>query len=81
MPTCANTSFKRGSINSPVEMYEQDVYTIPANLAGLPAISIPSGSHDKMPLGIQFLGNYLHEGKILNLANKFQNLTDFHEYE
>jgi aspartyl-tRNA(Asn)/glutamyl-tRNA(Gln) amidotransferase subunit A len=81
MPTCANTSFKLGSINSPVEMYEQDVYTIPANLAGLPAISIPSGIHNKMPLGIQFLGNYLDEGKILNLANKFQNLTDFHEYK
>ncbi len=81
MPTCASSSFELGSISDPVEMYEQDVYTIPANLAGLPAISIPSGNVDDMPIGLQFIGNYLDEGKILNLANKFQNMTDFHEYK
>jgi aspartyl-tRNA(Asn)/glutamyl-tRNA(Gln) amidotransferase subunit A len=78
MPTCANVSFKLDSIQSPVEMYEQDIYTIPANLAGLPALSIPSGEIDNLPLGIQFLGNYLEEGNILNIANKFQEETDFH---
>ena len=78
MPTCANVSFKLNSIQSPVEMYEQDIYTIPANLAGLPALSIPSGEIDNLPLGIQFLGNYLEEGNILNIANKFQEETDFH---
>ncbi|MDA9636215.1 Asp-tRNA(Asn)/Glu-tRNA(Gln) amidotransferase subunit GatA [SAR86 cluster bacterium] len=79
MPTCANVSFKLNSIQSPVEMYEQDIYTIPANLAGLPAMSVPSGKINNLPLGIQFIGNYLKEGVILNLANKFQEQTDFHK--
>jgi aspartyl-tRNA(Asn)/glutamyl-tRNA(Gln) amidotransferase subunit A len=79
MPTCANVSFKLNSIQSPVEMYEQDIYTIPANLAGLPAMSVPSGKINNLPLGIQFIGNYLKEGVILNVANKFQELTDFHK--
>jgi len=78
MPTTANVSFKQNSIQDPVEMYEQDIYTIPANLAGLPAISIPSGKINNLPLGIQFIGNYLNEGNILNLSNLFQQNTDFH---
>ncbi len=78
MPTCANVSFKLNSIRNPIEMYEQDIYTIPANLAGLPAISIPSGKINNLPLGIQFVGNYLEEGNILNLSNKFQQNTNFH---
>ena len=78
MPTCANVSFKLNSIQNPIEMYEQDIYTIPANLAGLPAISIPSGKINNLPLGIQFVGNYLEEGNILNLSNKFQQNTNFH---
>ena len=81
MPTCSSSSFEFGSISDPVEMYEQDIYTIPANLAGLPALSIPSGKVDNMPVGLQLIGNYLEEGKILNLANKFQKLTDFHEFK
>jgi aspartyl-tRNA(Asn)/glutamyl-tRNA(Gln) amidotransferase subunit A len=60
-------------------MYEQDIYTIPANLAGLPAMSVPSGEINNLPLGIQFIGDYLKEGIILNIANKFQEQTDFHK--
>jgi aspartyl-tRNA(Asn)/glutamyl-tRNA(Gln) amidotransferase subunit A len=78
MPTTANVSFKQNSIQDPVEMYEQDIYTIPANLAGLPAISIPSGKINNLPLGIQFIGNYLNEGNILNLSNLFQQNSNFH---
>ena len=78
LPTTANVSFKQNSIQDPVEMYEQDIYTIPANLAGLPAISIPSGKINNLPLGIQFIGNYLNEGNILNLSNLFQQNTNFH---
>ena len=78
MPTCSNGAFELGSIQDPVKMYEQDIYTIPANLAGLPAISIPSGYTEEMPLGLQFIGNHLEEGKILNISHKFQKLTDHH---
>ena len=78
MPTCSNGAFELGSIQDPVKMYEQDIYTIPANLAGLPAISIPSGNIEEMPLGLQFIGNHLEEGKILNISHKFQKLTDYH---
>ena len=78
MPTCSNGAFELGSIQDPVKMYEQDIYTIPANLAGLPAISIPSGYAEEMPLGLQFIGNHLEEGKILNISHKFQKLTDHH---
>jgi len=78
MPTCSNEAFELDSIQDPVKMYEQDIYTIPANLAGLPAISIPSGYSEEMPLGLQFIGNHLEEGKILNIAHEFQKLTDYH---
>ena len=78
MPTCSNEAFKLGSIQDPVKMYEQDIYTIPANLAGLPAISVPSGSNNEMPLGLQFIGNHLDESKILNISHEFQKLTDHH---
>ena len=78
MPTCSNGAFELGSIQDPVKMYEQDIYTIPANLAGLPAISIPSGNTEEMPLGLQFIGNHLEEGKILNISHQFQKLTNYH---
>ena len=78
MPTCSNEAFELDSIQDPIKMYEQDIYTIPANLAGLPAISIPSGYSEEMPLGLQFIGNHLEEGKILNIAHEFQKLTDYH---
>tara|TARA_Y100000816_G_scaffold289238_1_gene275301 strand:+ start:299 stop:1726 length:1428 start_codon:yes stop_codon:yes gene_type:complete len=80
MPTCSNEAFELGSIQDPVKMYEQDIYTIPANLAGLPAISVPSGLINKMPLGLQFIGNHLDEGKILNISHEFQKITDYHVY-
>ena len=80
MPTCSNEAFELGSIQDPVKMYEQDIYTIPANLAGLPAISVPSGLVNKMPLGLQFIGNHLDEGKILNISHEFQKITDYHVY-
>ena len=78
MPTCSNGAFELGSIQDPLKMYEQDIYTIPANLAGLPAISIPSGNTEEMPLGLQFIGNHLEEGKILNISHQFQKLTNYH---
>ena len=59
-------------------MYLEDIYTIAVNLAGLPAISIPSGIIKNMPIGLQLIGNYFCEEKILNVAHKFQQKTDWH---
>ena len=78
MPTCSNTAFDLESIQDPVKMYEQDIYTIPANLAGLPAISIPAGNQKNLPLGLQFIGNHLQESSILNISHKFQKISDYH---
>ena len=70
-PTCPTTAFLKGDFsNDPLSMYLSDLLTVPANLAGLPAISIPCGfDKNGLPIGIQFIGNALQEGKILNAAN------------
>ena len=72
LPTTSGEAFDLGSITDPVEMYKQDIFTIPANLGGLPATSVPFGEKNKMPLGIQFIGNILEESSLLNVSNKFQ---------
>ena len=59
-------------------MYLEDLFTIPANLAGLPAMSIPSGFENNMPLGLQIIGNHLDESTILQVGHNFQVNTDFH---
>ena len=59
-------------------MYLNDIYTIPANLAGLPGISIPCGDVDGLPLGLQLVGNYFDEARLLNVAHQYQTATDWH---
>ena len=59
-------------------MYMQDVFTISTNLAGLPAMSIPAGLIDGLPVGLQLIGNYFEESKILNMAHIYQKNTDWH---
>ena len=59
-------------------MYMQDVYTISTNLAGLPGLSMPAGLINNLPVGIQLIGNYFSEAKLLNVANIFQMNTDWH---
>ena len=61
-------------------MYLSDVYTTPVNLAGLPAISIPVGFNNQLPVGMQIIGDYFSESNILNIANYFQKETDWHNY-
>ena len=79
-PTTPGTAFKSGEKTSdPVEMYLQDIFTIPANLAGLPALSIPCGEHEGLPLGLQLVGNSLQESKLLQFAQAFQTNTDWHK--
>ena len=73
-PTCPTTAFLKGDfVNDPLSMYLSDLLTVPVNLAGLPAISIPCGFDTKgLPVGMQLIGNVLEEDKILNAANIFE---------
>ena len=59
-------------------MYKQDIFTIPANLAGLPGISIPCGINDGLPLGLQLVSNNIEESKLLRASHQFQLNTDWH---
>ena len=79
-PTSPSTAFGFGSKGSqnPVELYLEDLFTISANLAGLPAISIPHGTVNSLPVGLQLIGNFLREDQILNAAHLFQKNSEFH---
>ena len=78
-PTSPQPAFKLGEkTEDQVAMYLQDIYTIAGNLAGLPAMSIPAGFSSKLPVGVQLIGNYMQEGRILNAAHQFQQQTDWH---
>ncbi len=63
----------------PIEMYLADIYTIAVNLAGLPAMSVPAGFIDNKPIGLQIIGNYFDEAKLLNVAHQYQQVTDWHQ--
>jgi aspartyl-tRNA(Asn)/glutamyl-tRNA(Gln) amidotransferase subunit A len=65
--------------DDPIEMYLADIYTIAINLAGLPAMSIPAGFIDNKPVGLQIIGNYFDEAKLLNAAHQYQQVTDWHQ--
>ena len=79
-PTSPSQAFEFDSKGKqdPTELYLEDLYTISANLAGLPALSMPNGSINGLPVGIQLIGNYLEEEKILKLGHHFQKETDHH---
>jgi aspartyl-tRNA(Asn)/glutamyl-tRNA(Gln) amidotransferase subunit A len=79
-PTTPSTAFKIGEKNNnQIDMYLQDIYTITSNLAGLPAASIPVGFSQGLPIGMQIIGNYFDEARILNLAHQYQKETDWHQ--
>ena len=80
-PATPDSAFKLGAIgeNDPVQMYMQDVFTVPASLAGLPAMSVPCGfCAEGMPLGLQLIGPRLGEARVLGVAHHYQTQTDFH---
>jgi aspartyl-tRNA(Asn)/glutamyl-tRNA(Gln) amidotransferase subunit A len=78
-PTTRGAAFSAGSKgDDPIQMYLEDLFTIPANLAGLPALSIPNGMEDNKPIGLQLIGNFLQESKLLQVAHNFQISTDWH---
>ena len=81
-PTTPDTAFKLGEkTNDPIAMYLSDVFTVSTNLAGLPAMSIPMGFKEGMPLGLQIIGNHFDEKDILKLSYLFQKETDWHKKE
>lgn len=78
-PTTPTPAFDLGSKNKdPVEMYLEDIYTLGVNLAGLPAMSVPAGQVQGRPIGMQLIGNHFDEGRLLNVAHQFQQVTDHH---
>lgn len=78
-PTSPCVAFKIGEKSSdPISMYLSDIYTIAVNLAGLPGISIPAGFINGLPVGLQLIGNYFAEAKLLNVAHQYQMATDWH---
>ena len=78
-PTTTGTAFRLNEkLDDPVSMYLSDIYTVSVNLAGLPAISLPAGFHDRLPVGLQLIGNYFEESRLLNIGHQFQQATDWH---
>jgi aspartyl-tRNA(Asn)/glutamyl-tRNA(Gln) amidotransferase subunit A len=78
-PTAQAPAFKLGDKSSdPVAMYLNDIYTIAANLAGIPALSLPGGFVGGLPVGVQLMGNYFDEARLLNVAHQYQLATAWH---
>jgi len=80
-PTTPTTAFKIGEkSDDPVAMYLSDIYTISVNLAGLPGMSIPAGFDSQgLPVGLQLIGKYFNEARLLNIAHRYQQVTDWHQ--
>jgi aspartyl-tRNA(Asn)/glutamyl-tRNA(Gln) amidotransferase subunit A len=78
-PTAPTPAFKLGEkTDDPISMYLSDIYTIAINLAGLPAMSIPVGFVNKLPVGLQLIGNLFDEARLLSVAHNYQKVTDWH---
>ena len=78
-PTAPSVAFKLGEkADDPVGMYLSDIYTIAVNLAGLPAMSVPAGFSNAMPVGLHLVGNYFEESRLLNAGHQYQHVSDWH---
>ena len=78
-PTSPTTAFRLGEkTDDPVQMYLSDIYTIAVNLAGLPGVSLPCGLADGLPVGLQLIGDYFSEARLLNVAHRYQQATEWH---
>ena len=81
-PTTPSPAFIQGEKTSdPVTMYLEDVFTIAINLSGIPAMSVPAGFVHGLPVGLQIIGDYFSEARLLNAAHQFQQVTDWHQRE
>ena len=80
-PTAPTVAWKRGELlDDPVASYLTDIFTLPANLCGLPAMSLPAGfGTDNMPVGVQLIGNYWQESTLLHTAHAYQQVSDWHQ--
>ena len=80
-PVSPTTAFKKGEKNAdPVQMYLADIYTVSINMAGVPAISVPAGFVNGLPVGIQLIGNYFREDLLFNVSNKYEEVRGKIEY-
>ncbi len=79
-PTTPTPAFKFGEkIDNPLEMYLADIYTVAANLAGIPAISLPCGfTQSGLPIGLQLMAKHFDEARLLQIAHRFQTATNHH---
>ncbi|HQR50237.1 MAG TPA: Asp-tRNA(Asn)/Glu-tRNA(Gln) amidotransferase subunit GatA [Methylophilaceae bacterium] len=78
-PAAPGTAFKTGEkTDDPVAMYLEDLYTIAVNLAGLPGMSVPAGFTNGLPVGLQIIGNYFDEARMLSVGHQYQQVTDWH---
>ena len=79
-PTSPSVAFQFGEKSKdPIAMYLSDIYTIAVNLAGLPGMSVPVGFSKGLPIGMQIIGNYFSEQRLLNVAHRYQGVTDWHQ--
>ncbi|MNY55570.1 Glutamyl-tRNA(Gln) amidotransferase subunit A [compost metagenome] len=79
-PTAPTTAFRIGEQSSdPLTMYLNDIMTIPVSLAGIPAISVPCGFVNELPVGLQIIGKALDEATVLRVAHAFEQHTDHHK--
>ncbi|MDT8715400.1 Asp-tRNA(Asn)/Glu-tRNA(Gln) amidotransferase subunit GatA [Clostridium sp. 19966] len=79
-PTSPSTAFKLGEkVSDVLSMYLSDIYTVPVNIAGIPAISVPCGTANGLPVGLQIMGNYFREDVLFNMAYSYEQSTDWHK--
>lgn len=79
-PTCPTTAFKLGEkTNDPLEMYLSDIYVVATNPAGVPAMALPAGFSNNMPVGMQLIGKHLDEQTLFQVAHAYQQVTDWHK--
>jgi len=80
MPTSPSTAFKLNEkMDDPMQMYLNDIFTIPANIAGIPSISIPAGMNNNLPVGLQMMSGALQEEKLFQAAYAFEQATEWHK--
>ena len=72
-PVAPSIAFKLSDVKTPIELYLEDIFTISANLAGIPAISLPGGLLDNLPVGVQFMGRPFDEGTLIKVSSALEN--------